>query len=332
VPNGGQPDLLSWSNPMWRMDATPHIAVRSDTELRVFAVDFHHSELRCVAAFPAPWSRWRKAPDAVAPDLSFAVFSGQNAVRAIDRSGDLLWEYQHDCWGCGDLESGSVIVTADGRRVWATAPSPHADTWEYDGDEWVVFDAATGGVVARTTLDCAAAGSFQILHPDGVHVGLSVGEGQDGTPGYWGHVHGDVVKIMKIGERDRDRVLIDVDPGGRSYLTVAHLRGDVAIHNFDNDAIIAGIEAANLPEHAAPQFEDTYFNHEAGYLTSDRVIVVSTHHRDGAREHQHWILDAYTAEPVGNLVYSTKTDIVRALGDGTWLTADRRHFWRWAIG
>ncbi len=315
---------------MWRSNGVLHTAVRLDTELRVFALDFEHSELRRVAVFPAPWRRWETARDAVAPDLSFAVFSGQHAIRATDQRGEVRWERRHDSWDSG---SGSAAVTADGRSVWATVPGPQptAAPWEYGGDEWLVLDAATGEQIGKATLDCAAAGSLHSLHPDATHVGLSVGEGQDGSPSYWGSLDNGTLTVRTFG--DRDRALLDVAPDGRGFLTVQHLLGDVAVHDFADDAVTAEIDAAGLLAHAGHHVEDASFHYQAGYLTADTIIASAyeIHERGGSQEHQHWILDGRTLAPVGRVAYPTTpgTDLW-ALRDGTWLTADRDHVSRWS--
>src|ERR1041384_3047545 len=96
VPLGDHQELRSLFHPMLVARGVPHFAVRSASELRIRAADFSDGRLFEAAVFPAPWGRWRWAPDAVAPDLSFAVFSGETAIRAVGRDGQMLWEYEHD--------------------------------------------------------------------------------------------------------------------------------------------------------------------------------------------------------------------------------------------
>lgn len=318
LPLGGYQELRSLFHPMLVVGGVPHFAVRSPGELRVLAADFEAGRLFEAAAFPAPWERWRWAPDAVAPDLSFAVFSGETAIRAVGRDGRTLWEHEHDCWGCGDLESGSVIVSADGTRVWASAPSPHAESeWPYDGDDWLVLDAASGDVVGMTRLDCAAAGSFHVLHPDGVHVGLSVGEGQDGSPSYWGRLDGDLIDFRLIGGEDRDRALTAVSPSGKRYVTIAHEQYDLFIHDFGDDAVLGSYEVDEEAEEL--------LGLEAGFVTED-VILAGEDEGD-----HHWLIEAPSGRLMGEAVYPVPVSgTARPLGDGTWLTSggDTIHRWR----
>ena len=51
-------------------------------------------------SFPAPWPR-RFGTVTVSPAGDLAVFAGVHALRAVDRSGSVLWELRHRCWaGC----------------------------------------------------------------------------------------------------------------------------------------------------------------------------------------------------------------------------------------
>ncbi|MGQ4421981.1 hypothetical protein ACN6LL_008549, partial [Streptomyces violaceoruber] len=81
-------------------------------------------------SFRSLWSSWWRGVNSVSPDLSFAVFSGQRAICAVEPDGSVRWEYGHECWGdrehdhtiadhiCGGLESGSTWVSDDGTLVW----------------------------------------------------------------------------------------------------------------------------------------------------------------------------------------------------------------------
>ncbi|HZM74628.1 MAG TPA: hypothetical protein VFC19_02815 [Candidatus Limnocylindrales bacterium] len=321
LPLGNYQDLRSLFHPMVVVGGVPHFAVRSADSLRILAADFGGGRLFEAAAFPAPWERWRWAPDAVAPDLSFAVFSGETAIRAVGRDGRTRWEHQHDCWGCGDLESGSVIVSADGARVWASAPSPHAEIdarVPYEGDDWLVLDAASGHVVGLARLECAAAGSFHLLHPDGVHVGLSVGEGQDGSSSYWGRLDGDLIDFRRIGGENDLRVLAAVSPSGKTYVTVAHEQYELSVHGFDDDTVLGSYEVDDNG--------DDFLSYEAGYVTEDRILAGED---EGDR---HWLIEAPTGQLLGEMGYpAPATGTARPLGNGTWLTSGGDAIRRWRL-
>ncbi|MEU0674693.1 hypothetical protein ABZ330_17705 [Streptomyces sp. NPDC006172] len=113
------------------------------------------------AVFPLPWPGWDRGVRSVSPDGSFAVFSGQRAIRAVGRGGETLWEYRHSCWGpeighphsgdeqevCRGLEHGSCRVSDDGRFVWAHVVGEAQQTW--GAERWVVLDARDGRELAR---------------------------------------------------------------------------------------------------------------------------------------------------------------------------------------
>ncbi|MFD0567379.1 class I SAM-dependent methyltransferase [Kitasatospora saccharophila] len=174
---------------------------RGDAEVVVRELD-RSDPARVVAEtrFPTPWPRG-VGQYAVAPAGDLAVFAGPYALRAVDPSGALRWEVRHRCWaGCDGHEAdgehlssrehryggrGSVAFSADGALVWAHVRGPLVQDGPGAGrstDEWLVLDATDGTVLARTETGTAAVGSFHVPHPDPQQMGLSLGEGQDGTP------------------------------------------------------------------------------------------------------------------------------------------------------
>ncbi|MFD0431234.1 hypothetical protein ACFQ60_39955 [Streptomyces zhihengii] len=106
----------------------------------------------------------------MSPDGTFAVFSGQRAVRAVARDGRTLWEHPHACWGpelghphtgdaqqvCRGSEHGSCRVSDDGRFVWAhVVADPEGDA---DPEYWVVLDARDGRETGRLPWTAAPPG------------------------------------------------------------------------------------------------------------------------------------------------------------------------------
>ncbi|MFI8321181.1 hypothetical protein [Streptomyces sp. NPDC085529] len=274
------------------------------------------------AVFPAPWPGWDRGVDAVAPDLAFAVFAGQRAVRAVGADGRTLWEYRHGCWGpvvdhphtgddqevCYGLEHGSVLVSADGRLVWAHVVGE-------DGlERWVVLDARDGGEIGRIPLeDSAAAGSHQLALPDGETVLLCVGMGQDGVLLYAARRDGTTVAVRDLGE-GLDRILVDVHPAHPRYLTVDHDCHDLRLHAPDG-TVLAERDAEDLGD-------DRRWDYVAGFAGPDTVVAVAETggHEDGPG---HWLLDA-DLRPLGPVAYpSPVSGYLRPLGDDTWLTHDR---------
>jgi hypothetical protein len=208
-------------------------------------------------------------------------------------------------------------MSPDGRHVWATAPTD-------DGaDEWRVLDASAGRVLATTALQCRASGSTVVPHPDGRHVGLSVGEGLDGAEVYWGRWEGERPVVARLD--DRTRVLVDVHPGGSAYLTTPHgdSDGSLTVHEFPG-----GAAARRLP-HEGVFADGDWFDEHAGYLAPDLILVAS------AEAQVHLLLDADTLERVGEIEYPFGEGLREGIATSqrdTWLTSDfltgRHELWR----
>jgi hypothetical protein len=187
----------------------------------------------------------------------------------------------------------------------------------------MVIDAAGGRVLGSSPLRCRAAGSHPVPHPDGRHVGLSVGEGQDGAEIYWGHWEDDRPVVERLD--DRSRVLMDVRPSGTGYLTTPHPSGEsIALHEFPSGRVFASLAESAVLE------QDDYFDLPAGYVNDEMVLVASVVRQE------HLLLGAQTLAPVGVVAYppAHAKDCVTPSGRGTWMTSDyvsgNHHLWRLA--
>jgi hypothetical protein len=109
-----------------------------------------------------------------------------------------------------------------------------------------VFDAQTGDEIDRTELSSyIGAGEF-VAHPDGVHLGLSVAQGQDSTNSYWVHLDEGRIVVRELpGE-----TLSGVAPCGVHYLDLPHVDTQLAIRRFVDDHIIASCGADEIPGYA----------------------------------------------------------------------------------
>lgn len=327
-----------------RADGARRALIHHGHELEVYDLDeLFAGERAPSGVFALPWPGWDRGVHSVSPDGSFAVFSGQRAVRAVGAAGQILWELRHGCWGpeldhphtgdeqqvCRGLEHGSCRISDDGRLVWAhVVITPEADAWQ---EYWVVLDARDGRELARLPLDSAAAGSHQISHPDGVHMGLDIGMGQDGILLYWARWDGEQLSSWDVNE-GMDRILMDVHPAHPGFLTVEHYGSDLRLHALDGTVL-----AACEPPSADPDDvrERTAWDWVCGFVDADHVIGSSADSDHGRREPRHWLLDARTLEIRGRIAYPTGPvdGCVRPLGDGTWLTYDEKTetLNRWAL-
>ncbi|MFJ5707753.1 hypothetical protein [Streptomyces sp. NPDC093105] len=309
-----------------RADGTRRLLLRQGADLEVHDVAaLCAGETSPLAVVPVPWPGWDCGVHSAAPDGSFVVFSGQRSVRAVAVGGGVLWEYRHGCWGpeldhehsgdeqqvCPGSEHGSVRVSDDGRLVWAHVVA--ADT-EYQ-ELWVVLDARDGRELARVPLtDSYASGSHHQSLPDGAHMALCVGMGQDGILLYWARRDGEDLVVRDLNE-GLDRILLDVHPENGRFLTVEHYGADLQLHDLDG-TLLAEAE----PTGPGPDRWDWC----AGFVDADTVLG-STGHEYGTDDPvRHALLDAATLKPLGRLGYpGAVTGYVRPLGDGTWLTYDQ---------
>ncbi|MEV1066060.1 hypothetical protein [Streptomyces sp. NPDC050263] len=311
-----------------RGDGARRALLQNGHELEVY--DLHEvfeGERAPAAVFALPWPGWDRGVHSVSSDGTVAVFSGQRAVRAVGSSGETLWEYRHGCWGpqvghphtgdeqevCTGLEHGSCRVSDDGRLVWAHVVEPE----ERGGREcWVVLDARDGRESARLPLDSAAAGSHHLSHPDGVHMGLCIGMGQDGILLHWARRDGERLTAWDL-DKTTDRILTDVHAGHSGFLTVEHYGADLELHALDGTVLAKGEPEA--ADEDTPCWDDG-----CGFVDADTVIASTVESDDDPERARHWLLDARTLEIRGPVAYPTGPvdSYVRPLGDGTWLTYD----------
>lgn len=305
--------------------------LRNGYELEVYDLDEVFSGERApAAAFALPWPGWDRGVHSVSPDGSFAAFSGQRAVRAVGADGRTLWEYGHGCWGpelghphtgdgqqvCRGLENGSCRVSDDGRFVWAhVVVDEEPGGWQ---EYWVVLDAGGGRELARVPLDSVASGSHHVSHPDGVHMGLDIGMGQDGILLYWGRWDGVQLTSWDLNE-GMDRILIDVHAAHPGFLTVEHYGADVGLHALDGTVLAQG-----TPPDSVDDEDPAYWDYVCGFVDADTVIASTTESDDDPERARHCLLDARTLKIRDTVTYPSGPveGYVRPLGDGTWLTYD----------
>ncbi|MET9434293.1 hypothetical protein [Streptomyces sp. NPDC006551] len=294
-----------------------------------------------VAVFTSPWPEWDRGVHSVSPDGTFAVFSGQREVRAVAAGGETLWQYGHGCWGpeighphtgderqvCPGHEHGSCRVSDDGRFVWAHVVEGEGEEWR---ELWVVLDARDGRELARLALDSVASGSRHLSHPDGVHMGLDIGMGQDGILLYWGRWDGDTLTTWDLNET-LDRILFDVHPDHEGFLTMEHYGADLRLHALDGSVLATG--EPPVPEDDA---DPPCWDWACGFVDGDTVIASTLEYEDDPDTARHWLLDARTLRIRGAVDYPSGPvdDYARPLGDGTWLTYDKESgtLSRWGLG
>ncbi|MEU8676889.1 hypothetical protein [Streptomyces sp. NPDC048560] len=315
---------------------------RGDTEVAVVDLD---AEGTPQTRFPAPWPR-AFGTFTVSPDAGLAVFAGLHAVRAVEPSGARHWEVRHGCWdgGCRVLhrsheeyatgsrshlhaDSGSAMFSADGSVVWAhirgpvaaAGPDPEAV------DEWLVIDAFDGSVLGRADAGTVAAGSDHVPHPDPALMGLSVGEGQDGSPLLRGRWDGQELTVDHFC--DSERILASVSPSGKHFLTVGHDQASIALHETGDAAVVTELDAEDsLPRHPDadeddPDADHVMWDYVCGHIDEEWAVAGTTEHDEEYGAARHWLLRTADMDPARPLAYPTPVSGVPwGLGDGTWYT------------
>jgi hypothetical protein len=130
-----------------------------------------------------------------------------------------------------------------------------------------LIEASTGARVGQVPLACYSAGSSVIRHPDGNRVGLSVGEGQDGSETYFGLVKDGQPVVERLD--DRSRVLAAFSPDGYYFLTTPHSEGALQLHRVSDGAVITSLDAE-----AALGAEDE-FDYHGGFVDLSLVLFTA---------------------------------------------------------
>lgn len=284
--------------PLWSLDRVPGASVwlahTEDGELLVL-----DDALKVQRTVPLP-SDW-KGGHAVAPDLSYVAASGPDRVCVLDMTGRQVWSHPHADWEFE--ESGSCVVTTDARGVWAIVRTG-------DSDDCVLFDAADGRVLRTAPLSAATVGSELLPHPDGIHVGVASGHGDDAYRVFL--VASDGAGPATELTAGDSRILIDIQPGSGLMLTTPYGPGPLALLRSPD----GGVVAARQPDPLFPG-ADELFDFYAGFLGPDRVIAASS-------EQRHVVFSVPDLRPIAEVEYPDDAGrawlVVRH--DGTWVTAD----------
>ena len=255
-----------------------------------------------------------------APHLGLAVYATRNSVVCIGPDGDLLWRYE--------LEPHSTVLhghrpdcvfSLDGTTVCVYRPDAMAN--RTDNDKWVMLSADAGEVVAELSLETVGHGGRHVLHPDGRHILLDVGEGQDGSKLFRATVIGEHFDFDMY--EFEDRVLIDVGPDGQYFMTVGQLQVDVTIHGFPNGKAVLRLTLEDLGyEYDDDNEDEPQMDYIGGFLNSDvAVVVVSGQNNNEEWRHYHQV-DLRTGTALGRFeAHSQEGYDFEPLGDGTWITS-----------
>lgn len=329
------PQVLHW--PDRRL-----LVQRGDTEVVALDLDVPHAGRASEVRFPAPWPR-HFGSVTVSPERDAAVFAGVHAVRSVEATGATRWEVRHGCWGGGcpllhvsfgeyaddrdhlHADGGSVAVSADGRLVWAhvLGSSGSGGHTEDAPEQWVVLDAANGRILGGVETMTVASNSEHTSHPDPGWMGLSIGEGEEGSPVLWGRWDGQQLTTGQIGV---EQVLLAVSPAGRHLLTVDVGQWSLSLHQVENGSVLRELDAADtVPAHPGSTGEDrVYWDYDAAFVDEDTIVAGTSECDAPYGSVRHWLVDVHGMSLRGEISYPVPVSgPARAAGGGAWYTISK---------
>ncbi|MFJ3513972.1 hypothetical protein [Streptomyces sp. NPDC090131] len=295
----------------------PKIVTREDDGwIRAYVMDAGSFGALEPAAVFRPRAGDEAVASAVRSDMERVVYTTRNAVVCLTRAGDLVWESVFEPHS--DVPHGhrpDCVLSLDGRTVWVYRPDAMA--LRGGGDQWVVYDADSGAVLARRELETAGHGAGHHVHPVDGSVYLSIGEGQDGSVILRG-VPGADGEVRFVTYPSWDRCLIGLAPGGRQFMTVDHGQEDVAFHDHPSGDVLFTLPVAAFGYDP----EDTCVEWSGGYLTPDTAVVTLGGEREDEEEwFRHYLIDVHTGTVSGEFAVEARHPYeLEPLGDGSWIT------------
>ncbi|MET9229822.1 hypothetical protein [Lentzea sp. NPDC003310] len=269
--------------------------------------------------FPVPVTPREQA---VAPDLTSAVYTSDNDLVCVDRAGAQRWRHEF-----GTVQEKVRNVRAgctfsfNGEHVWLFRPDAMGN-WNDGDDTWHVLDATTGTLLASADLGTVGHGGNHHVHPNGTDVLVDVGEGQDGSLLFRGTLRGTSLEVVRYPWEDR--VLVAIAEDGRGFMTVHHEQHDVAFHTYPDGEVVRRVSAADLGHD-----EDTWLEWTGGYLDPDTAFVVAGGEDDGEEWFRHHLVDVRTGAHLGTFdAHAADAYGVIPVGGGAWLTFEGGEFRR----
>jgi hypothetical protein len=304
-----------------------------------------------VAGFPAPWADGRpwNHEYTFLPDLSAAVFSLGDRVRAVSPGGSTRWEWVHaaDPQEAED-DGGAVVATPGGTQVWAVVPGTGEGGTE--GQDLAVLAAADGRLLGRATVPARhEAAAFPVAHPDGRHVGMNFGA-QEYCTTVWAVLDDGGTVRSWPAPWDGENV-VDISPDGKLVASYDTDRQHVAQWRFPGGGLAGEADVWEMREilDGVPVEDDSDCDYEwyetGGFVDAQTVLATLIGPDDTTWSH--WLLGTppgparydrwtgmaprrvtYQDAPSGAYPYLYNT---RAMGDGTWLTAAGDSVQQWTL-
>ncbi len=252
----------------------------------------------------------------VAPDGSCVVRCSQTAVECVGADGAERWRLAFEAPAHSSVGWVDCEFSSDGAQVWVYRPDAMLGRGD-GGDRWLVLDAADGRVLAEAPLPTVGQGARQVMHPDGRHVLLDVGEGQDGVQLFRGALVGDRLEVHEYPWDDR--CLVDVSPDGREFMTVGHGEDDAVFHAFPDGEELCSFGLERFVSEDEEEEEQITVAWSGGYLNEETAVITLAGESGDAEWTRHQVVDLASGAILGEIPGEP-----RLLGDGTWVAMDEQ--------
>ncbi|KAJ5180111.1 hypothetical protein N7492_003321 [Penicillium capsulatum] len=287
-----------------------------DGTLHIYQVTVHAESLTPVASYSINTDD-KELNHAIAPGLERLVYATNHSIVCLDQKGNVQWRYAFEPasterW----IRPPECAFSLDGAWLWVYRPDAMNDRGP---DLLAVLHASTGQVAATIELDSVGEAGWIILHPDGRHILLGVGEGQDGGKVYLATLSANHDRVNLHHYGWNDRALIDISPDGNRFMTVDHGRDDVAFHAFPSGEVMLRLPVAAFND----ADEEALIDYTGGFIHSDIAVVTLAGETDDEEWHRHYPIDLHSGQPQGSFeAHSQNSYDFEPLGDGTWIVSD----------
>jgi hypothetical protein len=214
---------------------------------------------------------------ATAPNGEQSVFATDDVLVSADRSGQVQWRHAFGPRGESvGVARPSCRYSGDGSVVWLYRPDVYSGRGE--ADRWIALDAATGAVLGDAVLKVPGGhGAMHFPHPDGTHMLLDVGCGQDGSYGFLGRIDQDRMACSPWPDAAASTfgnlVIAALAADGRRVLAVDHDATEVALLDFPSGIVSWRFALADFGFDLEADQLETAFLWDARFL-DDRYVLV----------------------------------------------------------
>jgi outer membrane protein assembly factor BamB len=215
---------------------------------------------------------------ATAPGGEQTVYATGDLLVSVDRAGTRQWRYEFGprAEPMGNSRTGCAYA-GDGSAVWLYRPDVYAGRGE--ADRWIALDAATGAVLGEAALPVPGGGQGALHHPhpDGVHMLLDVGCGQDGTYTFLGRIDRGRMDCSPWPGAETpafgDMSVTDLSADGGRVLAVGFDDGAVSVLDFPSGSVVWRLALADFGFDLEADRLETAFLWDARFLDERTALI-----------------------------------------------------------